>query len=225
MNSSVHRALDTVWRMESARLIGGLARVVGEVGLAEDLAQDAMVAALEQWPGSGIPDNPGAWLMTVARRRGVDLVRRDVTLQAKLSLLARDFREADATPAVVESHPHVEDDVLRLMFTVCHPMLSVESRVGLTLKLVAGMSTAEIARAFVIQVSTMAARITRAKKALARAGTGFHLPAPDQFTGRLASVLETVYLIFNEGYAATSGDRWARADLCQEAIRLGRMLA
>ncbi|HEY9350893.1 MAG TPA: sigma-70 family RNA polymerase sigma factor [Acidothermales bacterium] len=176
MTSATQQAIDAVWRIESARLIAGLARVVGDVGLAEDLAQDALVAALEQWPESGVPDNPGAWLMAVARRRGVDTIRRAVTLQSKVELLAREFSDHETPMDEIEFDPHVEDDVLRLMFTACHPVLSVEARVALTLRMVAGLSTEEIARAFLVQTTTMAARITRAKKALTEANVPFEVP-------------------------------------------------
>jgi RNA polymerase sigma factor (sigma-70 family) len=225
VTSATQQAIDAVWRIESARLIAGLARVVGDVGLAEDLAQDALVAALEQWPESGVPDNPGAWLMAVARRRGVDTIRRAVTLQSKVELLGRELSDHETPMDEIEFDPHVEDDVLRLMFAACHPVLSIEARVALTLKMVAGLSTEEIARAFLVQTTTMAARITRAKKALTEANVPFQVPVGEELTDRLGSVLEAVYLIFNEGYTATTGERWARAELCQEAMRLGRMLA
>ena len=225
VTSATQQAIDAVWRIESARLIAGLARVVGDVGLAEDLAQDALVAALEQWPESGVPDNPGAWLMAVARRRGVDTIRRAVTLQSKVELLGRELSDHETPMDEIEFDPHVEDDVLRLMFTACHPVLSVEARVALTLKMVAGLSTEEIARAFLVQTTTMAARITRAKKALTEANVPFEVPVGEELADRLSSVLEAVYLVFNEGYTATAGEQWARAELCQEAMRLGRMLA
>ncbi|WP_338177676.1 RNA polymerase sigma factor [Jatrophihabitans sp.] len=217
--------MEAVWRIESARLIAGLARVVRDVGLAEDLAQDALVAALVQWPESGVPENPGAWLMAVARRRGVDTIRRAVTLERKVELLGRELSEAEDPMDEIEFDTHVTDDVLRLMFTACHPVLAVEARVALTLKLVAGLSTEEIARAFLVQTTAMAARITRAKKALADAQVPFEVPVGDELATRLGSVLEAVYLVFNEGYTATTGERWARAELCEEAMRLGRMLA
>jgi len=225
VTSATQQAIDAVWRIESARLIAGLARVVRDVGLAEDLAQDALVAALEQWPESGVPDNPGAWLMAVARRRGIDTIRRAVTLQSKVELLGRELIDHETPMDEIEFDPHVEDDVLRLMFTACHPVLSVDARVALTLKMVAGLSTAEIARAFLVQTTTMAARITRAKKALTEANVPFEVPVGKELADRLSSVLEAVYLVFNEGYTATSGEHWARAELCQEAMRLGRMLA
>jgi RNA polymerase sigma factor (sigma-70 family) len=225
VTSATQQAIDAVWRIESARLIAGLARVVSDVGLAEDLAQDALVAALEQWPESGVPDNPGAWLMAVARRRGVDTIRRAATLQRKVELLGRELSDHETPMDEIEFDPHVEDDVLRLMFTACHPVLSVEARVALTLKMVAGLSTEEIARAFLLQTTTMAARITRAKKALTEANVPFEVPVGEELADRLSSVLEVVYLVFNEGYTATAGEQWARAELCQEAMRLGRMLA
>ncbi len=225
MTSATQQAIDAVWRIESARLIAGLARVVRDVGLAEDLAQDALVAALEQWPEEGVPANPGAWLMAVARRRGVDAIRRAVTLQGKVELLGRELRDHETPMDDIELDPHVDDDVLRLMFTACHPVLSVDARVALALKMVAGLSTDEIARAFLVQTTTMAARITRAKKALTAANVPFEVPVGDELADRLSSVLEAVYLVFNEGYTATAGEQWARADLCREAMRLGRMLA
>lgn len=225
MASATQQAIDAVWRIESARLIAGLARLVRDVGLAEDLAQDALVAALEQWPESGVPDSPGAWLMAVARRRGVDTIRRAMTLQSKVELLGRGLADHESPMDEIEFDVHVDDDVLRLMFAACHPVLSVDARVALTLKMVAGLSTEEIARAFLVQTTTMAARITRAKKALAEANVPFEVPVGDQFADRLSSVLEAVYLVFNEGYTATAGEQLTRADLCQEAMRLGRMLA
>ena len=211
--------------MESARLIAGLARVTGDVGLAEDLAQDALVAALEQWPAAGVPDNPGAWLTAVARRRYVDGVRRKLTFARKAEEIGRELAEAEDPMDEIEFDAHVDDDVLRLIFTACHPMLSRDARVALTLKLVAGLSTEQIARAFLVSTPTMAARVTRAKKALGDARVPFEVPTGAELEARLASVLEVVYLIFNEGYAATSGESWTRTDLCEEAMRLGRMLA
>ena len=217
-------AIDAVWRIEAARLISGLARTVGDLGRAEDLAQDALVAALEQWPRSGVPDNPGAWLTTVARRRWVDGVRRDVTLERKLTELGRDLVAEEDPMADLELDPHVEDDVLRLMFTACHPVLPTEGRVALALKTLAGLRTEEIARAFLVPTPTMAQRITRAKRTLADAGVAFEVPTGAELAARLGSVLEVVYLVFNEGYAATSGPDWARPPLCEEAMRLGRIL-
>ena len=225
MASATTQAIEAVWRIESARLIASLARQVSDIGLAEDLAQDALVAALEQWPRDGVPDNPGAWLAAVARRRGVDTIRRAATLRAKLHLLGRDLAEPESLVGEMESDSRVEDDVLRLMFVACHPVLLVDARVALTLRLVAGLSTEQIARAFLVPTTTMAARITRAKKTLAGAGVPFEVPVGDDLTARLDSVLEAVYLVFNEGYTATGGEQWARAELCHEAMRLGRMLA
>jgi len=224
----VQATVEAVWRIESARLIAALARVTGDVGLAEDLAQDALVAALEQWPSDGVPGNPGAWLTAVARRRYIDGVRRAVAFERKVEELGR----AAARPAEyedpmdeIEFDTHVEDDVLRLIFTACHPVLPRDGRVALTLKLVGGLSTEQVARAFLVPVPTMAARITRAKKALAAAKVPFEVPVGAELNPRFASVLEVVYLIFNEGYAATSGESWYRAELCDEAMRLGRMLS
>jgi RNA polymerase sigma factor (sigma-70 family) len=225
MHPTTARTVEAVWRIESARLVGALARAVRDVALAEDLAQDALVAALEQWPESGVPDNPGAWLMAVARRRAVDRVRREVTLERKLEQMGRELPAGIDPVADLELDPHVTDDVLRLMFTACHPVLAPEARVALTLRMVAGLTTEEIARAFLVQTTTMAARITRAKKALTAAGVPFEVPAGDELAERLPSVLEAVYLLFNEGYTATSGSAWARPELCAEAMRLGRMLA
>ncbi len=211
--------------MESARLVGALVRSVRDLALAEDLAQDALVAALEQWPESGVPDNPGAWLMAVARRRAVDGVRRQVTLERKLTQMGRDLPPETDPVDELEFDKHVGDDVLRLMFTACHPVLTPEARVALTLRLVAGLTTDEIARAYVVSTPTMAARITRAKKSLAAAQVPFEVPVGDELDRRLGSVLEAVYLVFNEGYTATAGAAWARPTLCAEAMRLGRMLA
>jgi len=219
------RTIEAVWRIESARLIAGLARAVGDIGLAEDLAQDALVAALEQWPSSGVPDNPGAWLTTVARRRYVDGVRRQVSFERRVAEIGAVLAEAENPLDEIEFDVHLEDDVLRLIFTACHPVLSRDARVALTLKLVGGLSTEQIARAFLVSVPTMAARVTRAKKALADARVPFEVPVGAELAPRLASVLEVVYLIFNEGYVATSGASWMRTELCEEAMRLGRMLA
>jgi RNA polymerase sigma factor (sigma-70 family) len=224
---SVQPTVEAVWRIESARLIAALARVTGDVGLAEDLAQDALVAALEQWPSDGVPDNPGAWLTAVARRRYVDGVRRAVTFERKVEELGREARPAACEDPMdeIEFDTHVTDDVLRLIFTACHPVLPPDGRVALTLKLVGGLSTEQVARAFLVPVPTMAARITRSKKALAAAKVPFEVPVGAELNPRFASVLEVVYLIFNEGYAATSGESWYRAELCDEAMRLGRMLS
>ncbi|HEY2272833.1 MAG TPA: RNA polymerase sigma factor [Jatrophihabitantaceae bacterium] len=223
--SATARTVEAVWRMESARLIGALLRSVSDLGLAEDLAQDALLAALEQWPQTGVPDNPGAWLMAVAKRRAVDRVRREITLERKIAEMGRDLPTGVDPVDDAEFDRHVTDDVLRLMFTACHPVLAPEARVALTLKTVAGLRTEEIARAFVVSTPTMAARITRAKKALAAANVPFEVPVGEELDGRLESVLEAVYLLFNEGYTATAGSAWARPEVCAEAMRLGRMLA
>ncbi|HET9014276.1 MAG TPA: RNA polymerase sigma factor [Thermomicrobiaceae bacterium] len=221
----IHRTIDAVWKIESPRLIGGLARIVRDVGLAEDLAQDALVAALEQWPVAGIPDNPGAWLMATARHRAIDTIRRNVRLRDRQATLARELelRQDAAVPTVEPDE--VRDDLLRLIFTACHPVLPTEARVALTLRLLGGLTTEEIARAFLVPVPTMAQRITRAKRALSAANVPFEVPGGPELAPRLASVLEVIYLIFNEGYAATSGDDWVRPELCADALRLGRLLA
>jgi RNA polymerase sigma factor (sigma-70 family) len=220
--SDIQRAVEAVWRIESARLIAGLAGLVRDVGLAEELAQDALVAALEQWPDEGIPRNPGAWLMTTAKRRGIDLIRRRATYERKLAEVGQDLAgtASDGTDAVPE---HIEDDLLRLVFVACHPVLSTEARVALTLRVLGGLTTAEIARAFLVPEPTVAQRIVRAKRALT--GMPFEVPGPDELKGRLESVLEVIYLVFNEGYSATAGDDWMRPALCEEALRLGRILA
>jgi len=226
---TVERTVEAVWRIESARLIAALARVTGDVGLAEDLAQDALVAALDRWPSSSVPDNPGAWLTAVARRRYVDGVRRQVGFERRVAEIGRELavtgNQAENPMDEIEFDEHVEDDVLRLIFTACHPVLPRDGRVALTLKLVGGLSTEQIARSFLVTVPTMAARITRAKKSLREARVAFEVPVGAELAVRFADVLEVVYLIFNEGYAATSGESWYRADLCEEAMRLGRMLA
>jgi RNA polymerase sigma factor (sigma-70 family) len=225
--SATQRAIDAVWRIESARLIAGLTRLVRDVSVAEDLAQDALVAALEQWPQSGIPDNPGAWLMTTAKRRGIDALRRRAALERKHELIGRELEtlrqldESDLAAQVDE----VEDDVLRLIFMTCHPVLSREGRVALTLRLLGGLSTPEVARAFLVSEGTVAQRVVRAKRTLAEAHVPFEVPGRDELADRLASVLEVIYLIFNEGYAATSGEHWTRPALCEDALRLGRILA
>ncbi len=223
-----NRAIEAIWRIESARLIAGLARMVRDVGLAEDLAQDALVAALRQWPQSGVPDNPGAWLMTAGRNRAIDVLRRRTRLEHRHEQLARELqsrRAAAEQEAELASDDELGDDVLRLIFTTCHPVLSTEARVALTLRLLGGLTTAEIARAYLVSESTVAQRIVRAKRTLADADVPFELPAGEELSGRLFSVLEVVYLIFNEGYAATAGESWTRPVLCEEALRLGRILA
>ena len=223
--SETHRAIDAVWRIESPRLIAGLTRMVRDVGLAEDLAHDALVVALQQWPASGIPNNPGAWLMAAAKRRGIDVLRRGRMIDRKHEELAYtlDVRETPDLEAALDDD--IGDDLLRLIFTACHPVLSVEARVALTLRLLGGLTTEEIARAFLVPEPTIAQRIVRAKKALAKAQVPFEVPRGDDRQHRLSSVLGVLYLIFNEGYAATAGDDWMRPALCDEALRLGRVLA
>jgi RNA polymerase sigma-70 factor (ECF subfamily) len=226
--TETHRTIDAVWRIESARLIAGLTRIVRDVGLAEDLAQDALVAALEQWPESGIPDKPGAWLMATAKHRAFDLLRRDKMLQRKHvevghELEARQEMAAPDLDAAIDDQ--VGDDLLRLVFISCHPVLSSEARVALTLRLLGGLTTEEIARAFLVPEPTIAQRIVRAKRTLAEAHVPFEVPRGDELAARLSSVLEVLYLVFNEGYSATAGDDWMRPQLCEEALRLGRILA
>ena len=230
--SDIHRTIDAVWRIESARLIAGLARIVRDVGLAEDLAQDAFVIALERWPESGIPDKPGAWLMATAKHRAIDRIRRNVALERKHEQLGRELEiqqeisEADFDAAIdVTTSDEVDDDLLRLIFTACHPLLSTEARVALTLRLLGGLTTEEIARAFLVSEATVAQRIVRAKRTLAEAHVPFEVPGGAERAARLSSVLEVIYLIFNEGYAATAGDDWVRPALCEDALRLGRILA
>ena len=221
-------AIETVIRLESARLIAGLARYTGDIGLAEDLAQDAVVAALEQWPGEGVPRNPAAWLMTVAKRRAIDSFRRNAELAKKYAEIGRVLaaEEASVQPDFDRAFADdIDDDLLRLIFTACHPVLSVQARVALTLRLLGGLTTAEIARAYLVPEPTIAQRIVRAKKTLARARVPFEVPGAAERPARLSSVLEVIYLIFNEGYSATAGDDWMRPSLCAEAVRLGRVLA
>src|SRR2546425_470939 len=221
-------AIDAVWRIESARLIAGLARIVGDVGLAEDLAQDALVAALEGWPQSGVPDNPGAWLMAAAKRRAIDHLRRQKMQGRKHEHLGRelDERQVSPEPALAAAiDDHVGDDVLSLIFTACHPVLTTEARVSLTLRLLGGLTTDEIARAFLVPKATIQQRIVRAKRTLAAARVPFEVPRGAELVQRLESVLEVIYLIFNEGYSATAGDEWVRPALCEDALRLGRILA
>jgi RNA polymerase sigma factor (sigma-70 family) len=222
------RAVEAVWRIESGRLVAGLARLTGDLGAAEDLAQDALLVALEQWPVTGIPPNPGGWLLTTAKRRAIDAHRRGVTFERKAAALGRDVLVqqpgVDRDDVVDRLDDHVGDDLLRLVFTACHPVLSLESRVALTLRCLGGLTTDEIARAFLVPEKTMAQRIVRAKKTLTDKGIRFELPSPDDLSERLASVLQTVYLVFNEGYSATSGEDWTRPALCQDAMRLGRLL-
>ncbi len=220
-----HRAVEAVWRIESPRLIAGLTRIVRDVGLAEDLAQDALVAALERWPESGVPDNPGAWLMATAKNRAIDRLRRSQLIDRKHEVLAREL-DAPHTPDFdAEIDDPVGDDLLRLVFIACHPVLSKEARVSLTLRLLGGLKTDEIARAFLVPEPTIAQRIVRAKRTLAEARVPFEVPRGEELAARLSSVLEVIYLIFNEGYSATAGDDWMRPALCEDALRLGRILA
>ncbi len=226
--TDTHRAIDAVWRIESARIIAGLARIVRDVGVAEELAQDALVAALEQWPKAGIPDNPGAWLMATAKHRAIDLWRRNKRLERNHEELGREL-QAKQEMAVADLEAAMDDnfgdDLLRLVFTACHPVLSSEARVALTLRLLGGLTTEEIARAFLIPEPTIAQRIVRAKRTLAEARVPFEVPRGAELAARLSSVLEVLYLVFNEGYTATAGDDWMRPALCEDALRLGRILA
>ncbi|MDQ6801618.1 MAG: RNA polymerase sigma factor [Acidobacteriota bacterium] len=222
--SDTHRAIDAVWRIESARLIAGLTRIVRDVGAAEELAQDALVAALEQWPESGVPDNPGAWLMATAKHRAIDRIRHNVMLERKHADLGRELETQKDTDMEAAMDDHIGDDLLRLVFIACHPVLSTEARVALTLRLLGGLTTDEIARAFLAPEATVAQRIVRAKRTLSEANVPFEVPRGADFEERLSSVLEVIYLIFNEGYAATAGDDWLRPALCEEALRLGRIL-
>ncbi len=225
-SSATHRAIDAVWRIESARLIAGLTRIVRDVAVAEDLAQDALLAALEQWPESGIPEKPGAWLMATAKRRGIDALRRRVALERKRELIERELeilQQLDQ-PDLAAQVEDVQDDVLRLIFMTCHPVLSRQARVALTLRLLGGLSTPEIARAFLVSEGAVAQRIVRAKRTLAEARVPFEVPGRDELAERLSAVLEVIYLVFNEGYTATAGEQWTRPALCADALRLGRIL-
>ena len=225
--ADVHKAIDAVWRIESARLIAGLAHIVRDIGVAEELAQDALVAALEQWPASGVPRNPGAWLMAAAKNRAIDTLRRNKRVERKHQEIGYQLEaEQKAVPDFETSmDEHVEDDLLRLIFTACHPVLSAEARVALTLRMLGGLTTGEIARAFLAAEPTIAQRIVRAKRTLSEAGVPFEVPRGAELAARVASVLEVIYLIFNEGYSATAGGDWMRPALCEDALRLGRMLA
>lgn len=225
---STHRAIDAVWRIESAKIIAGVARLVRDVGLAEELAQDALVVALERWPQQGVPDNPGAWLMTAAKRRALDWLRHSKLADSKHEELGREIdvhQQLVLEDAEAALDDDVGDDLLRLIFTACHPVLSSEGRVALTLRLLGGLTTDEIARAFLVAETTVAQRIVRAKRTLAEARVPFEVPRADELAPRLSSVLEVIYLVFNEGYSATAGDDWMRPKLCEEALRLGRILA
>jgi RNA polymerase sigma-70 factor (ECF subfamily) len=227
IKGSINGAIDAVWRIESPRLIAGLARIVRDVGIAEDLAQDALVAALEQWPKSGVPDNPGAWLMAAAKHRAIDHFRRNTLLERKHEELGREFatREMVVPDLTSALDDDVGDDLLRLVFVSCHPVLSTEARVALTLRMLGGLTTVEIARAFLVPEPTIAQRIVRAKRTLAEKRVPFEVPRGPELAARLSSVLEVIYLIFNEGYSATAGDDWMRPALCEDALRLGRILA
>jgi RNA polymerase sigma factor (sigma-70 family) len=226
--TDTHSAIDAVWRIESARIIAGLARIVRDIGIAEELAQDALVAALQQWPESGIPDNPGAWLMAAAKHRAIDIFRRNKRLERKHAELGREL-QAQQEMAVPDFNAALDDDIgddlLRLVFISCHPVLSTEGRVALTLRLLGGLTTDEIARAFLVPEPTVAQRIVRAKRTLSDARVPFEVPRGPDLAARLSSVLEVIYLIFNEGYSATAGDDWMRPALCEDALRLGRILA
>jgi RNA polymerase sigma factor (sigma-70 family) len=224
----VHRTIDAVWRMESPRLIAGLTRIVRDVGLAEDLAQDALVAALQQWPETGVPDNPGAWLMGTAKHRAIDAFRRQATFDRKSQELGRELEIEQLAPPDLDTaidNAAIGDDLLRLVFICCHPVLSVDARVALTLRLLGGLRTDEIARAYLVPEATIAQRIVRAKRTLTEARVPFEVPLGADFDARLASVLQVIYLVFNEGYSATAGADWVRPELCQDALRLGRILA
>jgi RNA polymerase sigma factor (sigma-70 family) len=226
-SAEARAAVEAVWRIESARLVAGLARLVRDVGLAEDLAQDALLAALERWPRDGVPDNPGAWLMATAKNRAIDLARRASTYERKREEVAHELGlmlAMDGVDFAAQADDEVGDDLLALMFTCCHPVLSTEARVALTLRLLGGLTTAEIARAFLVGEPTVAQRLTRAKKTLREVRADFEVPVGRALRARLPDVLEVVYLIFNEGYAATSGEHWVRTELCEEALRLGRIL-
>jgi RNA polymerase sigma factor (sigma-70 family) len=228
MQSDTHRTIETVWRIESPRLIGGLVRIVRDVGSAEDLAQDALVAALEQWPESGVPRNPGAWLMSTARRRAIDHFRHHGMAEQKHEQIGRetDERQPDAADLLVDAmDDEIGDDLLRLLFISCHPVLSVDARVALTLRLLGGLTTPEIARAFLVPEATIAQRIVRAKRTIAEARVPYEVPKGADRAARIASVLDVIYLVFNEGYSATAGDDWMRPALCEDALRLGRILA
>src|SRR5688500_3782417 len=232
MHSATHHAIDAVWRIESAKIVAVVARMVRDVGVAEELAQDALVAALEHWPAKGVPDKPGAWLMATAKNRALDRIRRDKSLEGKLEQIGHDLeaQEALIVPDFVDGlddlrADEIGDDLLRLIFTACHPVLSTEARVALTLKLLGGLTTHEIARAYLVPEPTIAQRIVRAKRTLSEAHVPFELPRGAALGERLASVLEVIYLVFNEGYTATAGEDWMRPALCDEALRLGRMLA
>jgi len=227
VDTDIHRTIDAVWRIESPRLIAGLARIVRDVGLAEDLAQDALVAALEQWPQSGLPDNPGAWLMATAKHRAIDHFRRNTLLERKHGELGRELGAKERAVPDLDSalDDDFGDDLLRLVFVSCHPVLATEAQVALTLRLIGGLKTEEIARAFLVPEPTIAQRVVRAKRTLAEKRVPFEVPRRAELAARLSSVLGVIYLIFNEGYSATAGEDWMRPALCEDALRLGRILA
>ena len=222
---ATNRAIEAVWRIESARLIAGLTRIVRDVGLAEDLAQDALVAALERWPRTGVPDNPGAWLMAAAKFRAIDTMRRDATFERKREQIGRELDRRAEAPDLAAGMDDVGDDLLGLVLMTCHPVLSTDARVALTLRLFGGLTTEEIARAFLVPEATVQQRIVRAKRTLAEARVPFEIPRGDELSARLPAVLEVIYLVFNEGYSATAGDDWVRPALCEDALRMGRVLA
>ncbi len=225
--TATHRAIDAVWKIESARIIAGLTRIVRDVGIAEELAQDALVTALEKWPESGIPDNPGAWLMATAKHRAIDYLRRGTLIDEKHEVLGREMaeKEMQVPDLAAAMDDNIGDDLLRLVFIACHPVLSTDAQVALTLRLLGGLTTDEIARAYLSSEPTIAQRIVRAKRTLSEAHVPFEVPRGTEFTARLSSVLQVIYLIFNEGYSATAGEDWLRPALCEEALRLGRILA
>jgi RNA polymerase sigma factor (sigma-70 family) len=222
---ATNRAIDAVWRIESARLIAGLTRIVRDVGLAEDLAQDALVAALERWPRTGVPDNPGAWLMAAAKFRAIDAMRRDSTFERKRKQIGRELDRRTEAPDLAAGMDDVGDDLLGLVLMTCHPVLSTDARVALTLRLFGGLTTEEIARAFLVPEATVQQRVVRAKRTLAAARVPFEIPRGEELSARLPAVLEVIYLVFNEGYSATAGDDWVRPALCEDALRMGRVLA
>ena len=222
---ATNRAIEAVWRIESARLIAGLTRIVRDVGLAEDLAQDALVAALERWPRTGVPDNPGAWLMAAAKFRAIDAMRRDATFERKREQIGRELDRRAEAPDLAAGMDDVGDDLLGLVLMTCHPVLSTDARVALTLRLFGGLTTEEIARAFLVPEATVQQRVVRAKRTLAEARVPFEIPRGDELSARLPAVLEVIYLVFNEGYSATAGDDWVRPALCEDALRMGRVLA
>lgn len=224
LGDRVSREIEAVWRIEAPKLIAALTHLTHDLGTAEELAQESLVAALEQWPTQGIPRKPGGWLLTTARRRGIDQLRRRENLDSKYQLIGEVLRDQQAERALIDTIDHIEDDMLRLVFTACHPVLSVESRIALSLRVLAGLSVQDIAAAFLVKEGAMAARITRAKKALRESGAQFEVPSGVERARRIPDVLDVIYLIFNEGYSATSGDQWMRQYLCDEAIRIGRVV-